>query len=136
MGERTRFVDGKDVPMRPWQVGLANMSEPSLARFMRGLIACAGQITDMHGVGGRRFGYADDWRGSLVAMVRLPDGFLAKFREAARPIDVSPPSRIQVGTRGYSCGEFADNGVPCEEKCPPGHHGGTEWRAVLAEPRR
>lgn len=125
---KTAFVDGKEVPYRYWQVDFANMSEPSLARCMRGLLACGGLISDSFGVGGRRSGYVDDWRGSFLLMVALPDGFLARFREVAKPYEVRPPTRIQVGTRGYAC-ELPG----CLERCPPSHHGGTEWRAVDAE---
>lgn len=123
--DRAVWVDGREVPMRPWQVGLSNMSEPSLARCMRGLLACAGRVSDAHGIGGRRLGYTQDWRGSVVLMVWLPDGFLARFREVARPHDVEPPSRINVGMHRYRCGVDG-----CEDACPPGHHGGAEWREV------
>lgn len=127
-GPRTTFVHGRgDVPLRSWQVDLVNMSEPSLARCMRALIACSGKITDIGTYGGR----VDDWRATVLLMVSLPDGLLARFREIARPREVSPPTRINLGMHFYRCGVEG-----CEEQCPPGHHGGTEWRAVDEERRR
>lgn len=125
---RSTIVGGKHVALRPWQVGLANMSEPSLARLMRALIEVHGQITGLHGLGGGR---RNDWRSSLVVMVLIPDGLLSRFREVAKPFDVETPARINVGRHEYACG--GEDGAPCAERCPPWHHGGTEWRDVLEE---
>lgn len=126
MARDTVWVDGKDVPFRPWEVELLNGSEPSLARCLRAVIACKGRITDTFTFGG---GFSESWRSMVGLMVLVPDGYLAKFREIAKPYEVRPTKRIQVGMHDHRCGE-------CDERCPPGHHGGTEWRGVDAEPRR
>ena len=119
MSRSTVFVAGRgQVPLRPWEVDLATMSEPALARLMRALVSCHGQITCTF-----TLGRPGDWRASLGLMVLLPDGFLDRFIEQAKPWRVGAPKRVAVGVHRYRCGVDG-----CEDVCPPGHHGGEEWR--------
>lgn len=127
MSAKSAWVDGKDVPLRPWEVDLAAASDAALVRLMRALIACHGQITSTFTFNSGSWPVTQrEKRSSLGLMVWVPEGHLALFREIAKPYAVGPTKRIQVGMHDWRCSE-------CDQRCPPGHHGGAEWRGVLAE---
>lgn len=60
---------------------------------------------------------------ALWMSVCRPGDNLERFREQAKPWRVGPPKRINVGIHVYQCGVDG-----CYGGCPPGHHGGEEWR--------
>jgi hypothetical protein len=107
---KTRFVKGRgDVKLRPWSVDI-RWSKAARERFTRALFELRAALTDS-GL------FAD----SGLAVVWLLDGDLEKFEEIAKPYGVRHPARVSVGLIGYQCTE-------CHEDCPPGHHGGEEWK--------
>lgn len=108
---------------RPWDVDLT-MSKAALERYMRALVVVRGHFTDSMTLYGDPLNA--DRSVSLFTRTWIPDGRLAEFQRLARPEGVRPPARMQVGMASHECPE-------CDERCPQGHHGGSEWKDVLGD---
>lgn len=123
----TRFVEGEDRVLRPWEVTLATNSDAAMVRFMRGLQFVHGHFTDQYVMGPNC--YSDPRKASVAFMVWVPDGLMERFLTVAKPWEATHTKRIQLGATRYRCGVEG-----CPEDCPPGHHGGEEWRTVRVRP--
>lgn len=89
----TVFLDGRDVPIRPWDVATSS-SSAALARFAGAVVLCRAVVTDSFRVSGDRYplgrGVSVDWR------VFLPEGLEDRFRGLAKPEELRPASRVGV----------------------------------------
>lgn len=125
--EATRFLSLRrdpgrgQVTYRPWEI-TTSMAKVSLQRLMRALVVHKGYVTDQYTLPGPPEHM--DRTVSLFLMVQLPENSLVAFCADAKPQEVRCPPRVQVGQTNWNCPE-------CEKRCPPGHHGGSEWVALI-----
>lgn len=101
----TVFLDGRDVPIRPWDVATAS-SSAALARFAGAVVLCRAVVTDSFRASGDRYplgrGVSVDWR------VFLPEGLEGRFRELARPEELREAPRVTLGATMTKTCEVTD----------------------------
>lgn len=101
----TRYIPGHgDVPLRPMDVDVS-WGKESLARLMRTVVALRCQVLDSFTL------TADPHPGDTVFLrVFIPEPWLERFREMARPVEMRDPPRVQVGIEADPRGNGSDEG--------------------------